>query len=109
MVLERGQVILRKWVPLETRVSIHHWSTHHEANFKNVTIYTPECWLKSDPVYAGDALDAHQPFGFGPRNCVGQIMAMHEMRLTLATLIFKFDFDICDESRNWADQKPFAL
>ena len=36
-------------------------------------------------------------------------MAMHEMRLTLATLIFKFDFDICDESRNWADQKPFAL
>lgn len=36
-------------------------------------------------------------------------MAMHEMRLILATLIFKFDFDICDESRNWAAQKSFAL
>lgn len=36
-------------------------------------------------------------------------MAMHEMRLLLATLIFKFDFDICDESRNWAAQKSFAL
>ncbi|KAK7699116.1 hypothetical protein SLS64_011893 [Diaporthe eres] len=36
-------------------------------------------------------------------------MAMHEMRLILATLIFRFDFDLCDESRNWEAQKSFAL
>lgn len=110
VVLQGGQVILGKWVPPETRVSVHHWSTYQsEANFKNATTFAPERWLKSDPSYAGDALDAHQPFGFGPRNCLGQNMAMHEMRLILATLIFKFDFEICEESRNWAAQKAFAL
>lgn len=38
-------------------------------------------------------------------------MAMHEMRLILATLMFKFDFELCDESpgRDWAVQKSFAL
>lgn len=110
MVLDGGQVILGKWVPPGTRVSVHHWSTYQsEANFKNAATFAPERWLKSDSMYAGDALDAHQPFGFGPRNCLGQNMAMHEMRLILATLIFKFDFDMCDESHNWAAQKSFAL
>ncbi|POS72772.1 hypothetical protein DHEL01_v208832 [Diaporthe helianthi] len=110
VVLEGGQVILGKWVPPETRVSVHHWSTYRsEENFKNAATFAPERWLKTDPLYAGDALDAHQPFGFGPRNCLGQNMAMHEMRLILATLIFKFDFELCSESRNWAAQKSFAL
>ncbi|OHW93725.1 cytochrome p450 monooxygenase [Colletotrichum incanum] len=110
VVLPGGQQILGKWVPPETRVSVHHWSTYKsEANYKNADTFAPERWLKTDPTYAGDALDAHQPFGFGPRNCLGQNMAMHEMRLILATLLFQYDFELCDESRNWAEQKSFAL
>lgn len=59
--------------------------------------------------YARDQGNAHQPFGFGPRNCIGQNMAMHEMRLLLATLLFKFDLELCAGSENWADQKAYAL
>ncbi|OLN95255.1 Versicolorin B desaturase 4 [Colletotrichum chlorophyti] len=110
VVLPGGQQILGKWIPAETRVSVHHWSTYQsEANFKNANTFAPERWLKTDPTYAADALEAHQPFGFGPRNCLGQSMAMHEMRLILATLLFEFDLELCDESRNWSDQKSFAL
>lgn len=110
VVLPGGQVILGKWVPPETRVSVHHWSTYKsEANFKNPDTFAPERWLKTDPVYATDALEAHQPFGLGPRNCLGQNMAMHEMRLILATLLFKYDLELCGESRDWAAQKSFAL
>ncbi|KAL0935526.1 uncharacterized protein CTRU02_210117 [Colletotrichum truncatum] len=110
VVLPGGQQILGKWVPPETRVSVHHWSTYQSAaNFKNPKAFVPERWLKSDPTYAGDALDAHQPFGFGPRNCLGQNMAMHEMRLILATLLFTYNFELCEESQNWKDQKSFAL
>ena len=36
-------------------------------------------------------------------------MAMHEMRLVLACLIFAFDFKLCDESRDWANARAFAL
>lgn len=110
VVLPGGQQILGKWVPPETRVSVHHWSTYHsESNFKNANTFVPERWLKTDPTYASDALDAHQPFGFGPRNCLGQNMALHEMRLLLATLLFKYDLELDGDSQGWSDQKSFAL
>ena len=34
---------------------------------------------------------------------------MHEMRLLLASLIFNFDFELCEESSNWIDQRAYAL
>ncbi|CAH0052407.1 unnamed protein product [Clonostachys solani] len=105
-----GQQVMGKWIPADTRVSVHHWSTYRsESNFKNAGTYAPERWLRTDPIYAGDALDAHQPFGFGPRNCLGQNMAMHEMRLLLATVLFRYDLELSDESRDWSAQKSFAL
>lgn len=36
-------------------------------------------------------------------------MANYEMRLIMATLLLKFDLELCEESRNWHDQKCFAL
>jgi cytochrome P450 len=105
-----GQNILGKYIPPATRVSVHHWSTYRsESNFRDADKFVPERWLKTDPKYAGDALDAHQPFGFGPRNCLGQNMALHEMRLILAVLLFKFDLELEERSEDWADQKAFGL
>lgn len=110
IIQQGGQTILGKWIPPETRVSVHHWSTYHsESNFTDPHSYVPERWLGTDPKYAGDSLNAHQPFGYGYRNCMGQSMAMHEMRLIMATLLFTFDLELCEGSGNWADQKCFAL
>lgn len=104
-----GQHVLGQWIPEETRVSCHHWSTYRsEENFKHADQFVPERWL-NDPNYAGDALEAHQPFGFGPRNCLGQNMAMHEMRLFAAHVFFTYDFELCKESQNWSDQQAYAL
>lgn len=36
-------------------------------------------------------------------------MAMHEMRLLLAAMLFNFDLELCEKSRDWADQKSYAL
>ncbi|RGP77130.1 hypothetical protein FLONG3_4645 [Fusarium longipes] len=110
LVSSGGQQILGNYIPAATRVSVHHWSTYHsESNFKDADIFVPERWLKTEARYAGDALDALQPFSFGPRNCLGQNMAMHEARLLLATLLFNYDFELCKESKDWPDQKSFAL
>ncbi|KAH6639994.1 cytochrome P450 [Truncatella angustata] len=104
-----GRAVLGVWLPEETRVSCHHWSTYHsEANFRHAETFAPERWL-GDPTYGGDVLDAHQPFGWGPRNCLGQSMALHEMRLILATVLHTFDLELCEESRGWPDQRAFAL
>ncbi|EQB58913.1 cytochrome P450 [Colletotrichum gloeosporioides Cg-14] len=110
VVMPGGQQIMGKWVPEGVRISVHHWSTYQsEANFRNAKTFAPERWLKTDPAYAGDVLDAHKPFGFGPRDCLGQNMAMHEMRLILATLLFSYDLELCEESKDWTNQKAFAL
>ncbi|KAJ4315047.1 hypothetical protein N0V94_006159 [Neodidymelliopsis sp. IMI 364377] len=106
---EGGQPILGKWIPEDTRVSVHHYSTYHSAtNFRDPENFAPERWL-GDPRYVDDDRDAHQPFGWGHRNCLGQNMAMHEMRLIIASVILRFDLELCERSQNWLDQKTYAL
>lgn len=105
-----GHSVMGFWLPEETRVSCHHYSAYYsEANFRNAKSFVPERWLGTDPAYADDARDAWQPFGYGARDCIGQNMAMHEMRLLLAHVLYSFDFEICDESRDWMDQETYAL
>lgn len=103
-------MVLGKMLPAETRISVHQYSTFHSAaNFTDPDSFVPERWLKTDSRYASDVGDAHQPFGFGPRNCLGQNMAMHEMRLLMATMLFTFDLELCRESEGWIDQLSYAL
>ncbi|KAI1082632.1 cytochrome P450 [Whalleya microplaca] len=109
VISDGGHIVLGRWIPPKTRVSVSHYATYHsETNFKNPETFAPERWL-GDPIYAGDIRDAHQPFSWGSRNCLGQNMAMHEMRLILVTMLFTFDLELCEESRNWPDQRACAL
>ena len=59
--------------------------------------------------YSGDRQEAFQPFGWGHRDCLGRNMAMHEMRLILASVIMQFNLKLCDESQDWLEQKVFVL
>lgn len=36
-------------------------------------------------------------------------MAWHEMRLLLAKVLYNLDLELCDESRDWIDQKVYLL
>ena len=67
----------------------------------------PERWLETN----SDALKTVQPFHLGPR-LSGQNMAWHQIRLTMARLLWSFDLEL-DESdpgtRNWPDQRVFGL
>jgi hypothetical protein len=36
-------------------------------------------------------------------------MAWHEMRLLLAQLLYNFDLELSEESKDWSDQKVFVL
>jgi cytochrome P450 len=67
-----GQLILGKWIPQDTRVSFHHYSAYHSRNnFRGPDKFVPERWL-GDLQYKDEVQDAHQPFGWGHRNCLGQ-------------------------------------
>lgn len=62
----------------------------HKVAFHRANEWIPERFLKD----MGDDLDAFQPFGLGPRTCIGRHIAMVEMRLILARLLWKFDWEL---------------
>lgn len=95
-----GLKVLDQWIPQGTRVSVHQYSMYHsQDNFKDLDKFIPERWIAGENAeYANDVQDALQPFGWGHRNCLGQNMAMHEMRLILASVVRHFDFELCEES-----------
>ncbi|VUC29307.1 unnamed protein product [Clonostachys rosea] len=106
---EHGTIICDGFVPSGTSISVHHTATYRSPkNFRNPNIFAPERWLGAEE-YADDLREALQPFHLGPRNCLGQNMAWHEMRLLLAQLLYNFDLELCEESKDWADQKVFVL
>lgn len=65
--------------------------------FHSPTSFIPERWLHeattdSNSVFYKDQRQCLQPFSAGPRNCMGQYLAMAEMRLILAILVRTFEF-----------------
>ncbi|KAK8061803.1 Cytochrome P450 monooxygenase 1 [Apiospora phragmitis] len=62
---------------------------------------SPQRWL-GDPEFKDDELDAVQPFLMGVNVCIGRGLAWMEMRLTLARLLWEFDWTI-----NEADGEAF--
>ncbi|GAW23079.1 hypothetical protein ANO14919_126290 [Xylariales sp. No.14919] len=96
-----GGVVDGKPVPQGTIVSVFQWAINHDERFWTDPFkFAPERFL-NDPKYKTDQLDAMQPFGTGPRNCIGQNLAYAEMRLVLAKLVYNFDMSIAEEARDW--------
>ncbi|KAK6950625.1 hypothetical protein Daesc_007149 [Daldinia eschscholtzii] len=61
-------------------------------------VINEERWLsevRSDPTspFSKDRDEAVQPFSLGPRSCLGQNLAMAELRLIIAKLLWTFDFE----------------
>jgi len=115
-----GRTIMGRWVAGGTRVSVHHYATYRSpSNFVDPDAFAPERWLRHDGAgasndYEMDRREAAQPFAYGPRNCLGQNMALHEMRLILARLFRKFNLKLREmntpeDAVPWTDQRAFIL
>ncbi|KAF2711581.1 benzoate 4-monooxygenase cytochrome P450 [Pleomassaria siparia CBS 279.74] len=108
----KGGAMLRgKFIPEGTTVAMVQYPAYHsESNFKDPDSFIPERWLpEGAEEYGTDHRGIVQPFSVGPRSCVGKNLAMHEMRLVLASVIWNFDMQLCEESDTWADQKVYIL
>lgn len=42
---------------------------------------------------------SYLPFGAGPRACVGEALARHELFVFVALLLQRFDFDVSDDKQ----------
>ncbi|CAG8984173.1 hypothetical protein HYALB_00008175 [Hymenoscyphus albidus] len=68
--------------------------------------YCPQRWLpKDDPEYDvafdNDNHDAFKPFSQGSRACIGINLAYMEVRITLAKLVWHFDWELIRKDLDW--------
>ncbi|RYP62601.1 hypothetical protein DL771_009644 [Monosporascus sp. 5C6A] len=106
-VADRDTVISGVPVPKNTIVGI--WTY---AMYRDPTLWTdpnefhPERFL-GDPKYSNDVREAFKPFFTGSRDCIGQNLALLEMRLILAHMVFNFDMSRTDDpaSKNWVSKQ----
>ena len=98
------------YLPSGTDVGTPCYSIHrHAAYYPSPNTFIPERWIEGSQVTLDGegkkrewivskddvelARKAFCPFSVGPRGCIGKSMALMEMRLTLARLLFLFDFE----------------
>lgn len=90
-----GATIAGLFVPAGTTVAVPPWvSTHSHVNFIEPDAFIPERWLREDPKFQDDRLNASLPFGTGPRVCIGKNLAYLEMRLIIAKMLYNFDLEL---------------
>ncbi|PSN64858.1 benzoate 4-monooxygenase cytochrome P450 [Corynespora cassiicola Philippines] len=109
LVQKEGAVVCGKYFPAGCSIGVPQHSAYRSPrNFKYPDIFAPQRFL-DDPEFKEDKKSVLQPFSVGPRNCIGQNLAMSEIRLILARLVWHFDMQLEQESQNWRDQRSFVF
>ncbi|XXH01379.1 hypothetical protein Hte_007739 [Hypoxylon texense] len=80
-----------------TQVGVSTYAVHHnEEYFPEPFAFRPERWLADET--PGRPLQAFVPFSIGSRSCPGKSMAYLEISLTVARILWYFDFEKCSGS-----------
>lgn len=105
-----GAVIAGRFVAGGSTVGFAQYAANRSlAHFADPLAFVPERWIagmEGDQEvaarFAGDNPDVARPFSYGPRNCVGQNLALLEIRHILARLYWRFDVEVLPGQENWA-------
>ncbi|CAE1163005.1 CYP4B1 [Acanthosepion pharaonis] len=88
--LTRPFVIDGKLLPAGMTVSINIYAMHHNPDvWQEPEEFLPSRFLSDDPNPKNPYM--YIPFSAGPRNCIGQNFAMHEMKVMVAKIIQAFE------------------
>ncbi|KAG6008149.1 hypothetical protein E4U21_004906 [Claviceps maximensis] len=70
--------------------------------FADASTFRPERWLdgeESADEFKTDHLTAYRPFLIGSRACIGRHMAQQSIRLIVAGLLWRYDFELLDRDQ----------
>ena len=115
-----GDTVAGVYLPGGTRITIPVIIAFtSERNFARPHDFVPERWLSTQgEEFKDDNPDGiFQPFGSGPRNCLGMSLAKAEMHLILTKLLWHFDLSrprgTAEDRKRWErwvkDQKVWVL
>ncbi|TWU70472.1 RNA polymerase II mediator complex subunit [Metarhizium rileyi] len=109
-----GETYVGHYFPGGTRISIRPALLHMSARYiESPHEFHPERWLPLDqrpPQFANDNHAAVKPFSTGPTGCAGKMLALAELRLILARLVWAFDISL-DPNRvlDWTKLKTMFV
>ncbi|CAE7193451.1 alanine transaminase [Pyrenophora teres f. teres] len=109
---EGGEEIDDKWIPGGMAVGVHNLTACHAPwNWYRPLDFLPERWLQTkEGEFACDDRGASRPFSYGRHDCIGQNMAMNEMKLALAKVFWNFDISLDPSCENWwITQKSYLI
>lgn len=74
------------------------YSIHRDKTLwgSDANLFIPERFELLDPRQLNSPM--FMPFGFGPRNCIGNKLAMHELKIVIALLILNYSIEHIDNS-----------
>lgn len=76
----------------EFLIWINAYSIHHDPTYwPEPDEFIPERWLVPERHRLYPLKGAYRPFEFGPRNCIGQELAMLELKVVLVMTVREFD------------------
>ncbi|KAF2730885.1 cytochrome P450 [Polyplosphaeria fusca] len=106
-----GAQVGSHFIPGGANVQVAQLAAYHSPlHWKNPERFVPERWMEEgEGEYGGDRRDVWNPFSYGPRNCLGKNLAYHEMRLVLASVLWYYDLEMCEESEGWLEQDVYLL
>jgi cytochrome P450 len=107
-VLDNGVTIGEEWFPPGTDLGVPHYAVHHnEVLYQDSFAYRPERWIVGCPSSNPDDVSSPElvtsadevaraesgfcPFSIGQRGCVGKALAMKELLVTIARLVWLYD------------------
>ena len=99
-----GLWISGTYFPPGTDIGVPHYAIHHnEAYYPDSFAYKPERWIIDEKTGVSEesvalAQSAFCPFSIGPRGCVGRALAMKEIMVVVARLIWLFEMRIPEGS-----------
>ncbi|KAH8807414.1 cytochrome P450 monooxygenase [Xylogone sp. PMI_703] len=103
-IAEGGDTILGRFVPANTKIEFWPAAIYRSSQYlTQPNDFIPERWL-GDQRFAKDRMEIIEPFSSGPRNCIGKNLAYAEMRLILARLLWKYDIQLSEDSKVWAEK-----
>ncbi len=102
-----GAIIDGRFVPGSSVVGIAQFAAYRSSNhFREPSRFAPERWM-GGAEFLSDQRDVFKPFSYGPRNCIGQNLAVLELRFVLARLLWRFNVHVMPGQDGWMRQRTF--